>query len=195
MTKTCCFTGHRPNKLPWGKDENQSCCRRFKFELRDILERKIRYEKYSHFITGMAMGIDMIAAEMIIKLKKKHNITLEAAIPCEEQYRGWFKPYVDRYKAILEQCDKITYIKKHYTLDCMKKRNQYMVNSSDLVIAVWNKDPHSGTAQTINYAKLIDKKILILDVNLIAKNPINEIFPINGGVPISSCFPDDDHQD
>ena len=36
--RTCCFTGHRPEKLPWGWDEEDPRCRRLKEKLRDAVE-------------------------------------------------------------------------------------------------------------------------------------------------------------
>ena len=36
--RTCCFTGHRPEKLPWGWDEGDPRCRRLKEKLRDAVE-------------------------------------------------------------------------------------------------------------------------------------------------------------
>ena len=33
MDKTCCFTGHRPAKLPWGSDESDERCQALKLEL------------------------------------------------------------------------------------------------------------------------------------------------------------------
>ena len=34
----CCFTGHRPGKLPWGDKENDTRCYRLKFQLAARLE-------------------------------------------------------------------------------------------------------------------------------------------------------------
>lgn len=39
---TLCFTGHRPNKLPWGYNENKDSCVRFKHCLLDVLENAIK---------------------------------------------------------------------------------------------------------------------------------------------------------
>lgn len=44
----------------------------------------------------------------------------------------------------------------------MNKRNQYMVDQSDFIIAVWNGKP-SGTGKTIKYAK--DKNKIIVIIN------------------------------
>ena len=41
---------------------------------------------YTTFISGMALGFDMICAEIILQLKKEYpNIKLIGAIPCKHQ--------------------------------------------------------------------------------------------------------------
>ena len=46
--------------------------------------------------------------------------------------------------------------------DCMQKRNRYMVDKADMVIAVWNGSP-SGTGKTVAYAKEQGKPVLMID--------------------------------
>lgn len=38
MQKTCCFSGHRPQNLPWWTDEKVAQCIRLKELLRDRIE-------------------------------------------------------------------------------------------------------------------------------------------------------------
>ncbi len=164
MQKTCCFTGHRPKSLPWGYNETGLKCLAFKIKLKHIIEKQLD-KGVTNFICGMAMGVDLIAAEMIIKLKKRYeNISLEAAIPCKNQTNKWSFDYVERYKNILEYCDKVTYISESYTYDCMLKRNKYMVDNSDVVIAVWNGSSRSGTGATIRYANAKNKEVIIINI-------------------------------
>ena len=44
----------------------------------------------------------------------------------------------------------------------MNGRNKYMVEQSDVVIAVWNGKP-SGTGNTVKMAKLSGKKIRVVN--------------------------------
>ena len=44
----------------------------------------------------------------------------------------------------------------------MQKRNEYMVDNSDYVIAVWNGKP-SGTENTVKYANKKNKVVLLVD--------------------------------
>ncbi len=53
---------------------------------------------------------------------------------------------------------------ENYTSDCMLKRNRYMVDNSDIVIAVWDGRSGSGTGATVNYAKKQGKKVIIIEI-------------------------------
>lgn len=168
--KKCAFTGHRPQHLPFGFNEADNRCNKLKQVLKEKIIYLIENKNVSYFISGMAIGVDMYSAEIVLDLKEKYpNITLECAIPCETQSYKWPKNLKSRYITILEKCDKKTLIQKHYSYDCMNKRNQYIVDQSDFIIAVWNGKP-SGTGKTIKYAK--DKNKIIVIIN-------SETFNIN----------------
>ena len=148
---SCCFTGHRPAKLPWRDDEGDARCAALKQQLRDVLETAVE-DGYSHFICGMAEGCDLYCAEAVLELKKTHpHITLEAAIPCPTQTDGWSAAQRERYARILAQCDAETLVQTTYTRDCMLRRNRYMVDHSSLLIALHDGLP-GGTRYTIQYA-------------------------------------------
>lgn len=158
-----CFTGHRPKSLPWGYDENKENCILFKGVMASIIEKAI-INGYTYFISGMALGIDMICAEIVLELKKKYkNILLECAIPCLNQEKKWPLLEQKRYKKIMNNADVIHYVSNdEYSNNCMNDRNKYMVEQCNVVIAVWNGKP-SGTGNTIKMAKTLGKKIRIVD--------------------------------
>ena len=158
-----CETGHRPKNLPWGYNEKSSECKKFKHNLTKLLKQLIK-EGCTYFVSGMAMGVDMIFAETILKLKEKNDLTLEAAIPCENQTKGWTAEYIERYNKILSKADVVTYVSKKYTNDCMMKRNKYMVDGCDYVVAVCKEGLHGGTKNTIEYAKKSNKKIYFINL-------------------------------
>lgn len=96
----------------------------------------------------------------IAELKKTYpDITLESAIPCETQAAKWNAAMRERYYGIAAQCDKETLLQTHYTPDCMDKRNRYMVDHADYIIAVWDGKP-SGTGKTVMYAQSKGKVII-----------------------------------
>lgn len=150
--KTCCFTGHRPDKLPWGEEESDPRCVRLKRAVAQAVEGAY-VSGVRHFITGMARGIDLYCAEAVLALREaEEDITLECARPCETQSDSWPGGERERYRSILERCDYETLVQHHYDRFCMMRRNRYMVDRSGLLIAVYNGVPKGGTFQTLAYA-------------------------------------------
>lgn len=162
--KTCTFTGHRPQHLPFGMNEDDERCTDLKETLKEQIINLIEAEDVTHFITGMALGVDLYAAEIVLDLKACYpNITLESAIPCETQAVKWSMAQRERYYDIAAQCDKETMLQSHYSPDCMDKRNRYMVDHADFIIAVWDGRP-SGTGKTVTYAgDRNEKSIIVID--------------------------------
>ena len=149
---TCCFTGHRPDKLPWKTEERDPRCLALKEELRKALERAYN-AGYRHFICGMARGADLYFAEAVIALREqKSDITLEGARPCETQADAWPEEERCRYDMLLNQCNYETLVQHHYDRGCMMRRNRYMVDRASRIIAVYDGVPKGGTAQTLAYA-------------------------------------------
>ena len=161
---TCCFTGHRPNKLPWGEDESDPRCLKLKADIAQALENA--YDRgYRHFICGMAQGCDLYFCEAVQALRgQRPGITVEAAIPCEEQASRWSEADRDRYFSLVGLCDYETMVQRHYDRACMLRRNRYMVDRSVRLIAVYNGVPKGGTFQTLQYAMKKGLSIHILDL-------------------------------
>ena len=148
---TCCFTGHRPVKLPWRYDEGDPRCLALKEKLWAAVVTAYQ-SGYRHFICGMAQGCDLYFAEAVLSLRGQHqDITLEVAIPCPGQEHTWPPDQQARYHKILAACDYETMVQDHYGPGCMQRRNRYMVDHSSLVIAVYDGSS-GGTRQTLEYA-------------------------------------------
>ena len=159
----CMFTGHRPKGLPFGYNERDSHCKKLKKVLKKLILKKIKIENVTSFLCGMALGTDMFAEEIVLELKRKfRNITLTAVLPCRTQAARWNKEAIARYELILAKCDKIIVLQDEYTPSCMHKRNSYMVEHSDCVIAVWS-GIEGGTANTIHFATERHLPVTVLD--------------------------------
>ena len=125
--KVCCFTGHRPQKLSFGFNEQDERCIKLKEALKEAIVRMIEENGVTDFISGMAIGTDIFAAGIVLELKKKYpQLWLECALPCETQAAKWREADRDRYFDIISQCDKETLLQTRYTPDCMQKRNEYI---------------------------------------------------------------------
>ena len=160
--KVCCFTGHRSQKLPWGFNEQDKRCLKMKEELYLEIEKSIN-EGYDTFLCGMALGFDTICAETVLQLKEKYKfVKLIGALPCKNQDCKWNIDQKKRYRNLLKQLDDIRCIYEEYNgAECMLERNNYMVNNSSKMIALFNGLP-GGTKKTIEYAKQQGLKIVII---------------------------------
>ncbi len=161
--KTCCFTGHRPSKFGFKHNEAAAECIELKNRLNVEILNMLLNNDVRCFITGMAMGVDTWAAEIVLELKETYpDLTLVAAIPFPEQAAFWSEKNRQRYNHILSLCDKIKIVSPSHSSSCMMQRNKYMVDNSDYVIAVWNGLMSGGTAKTVGYAKKLNKKTVII---------------------------------
>ena len=160
---TCCFTGHRPEKLPWGSDERDPRCLRLKSRIMDTVEAVYR-EGYRHFICGMARGCDLYCGEAVLAFRESHpDVILEAAIPCASQCRNWPMAEHRRWQRLVDEADLETMIQEEYTRGCMHRRNRYMVDHSSLVIAVYDGSA-GGTRSTLEYA--ISRRVSFMDLQI-----------------------------
>jgi len=161
--RTCCFTGHRPNKLPWGNDESDPRCILLKAQIYETLEQAYA-DGYLHFICGMALGTDLYFCESALALRARHpEVTVEAAIPCEEQAANWRESERSRYYNLIAQCDLETMVQQHYDSACMHRRNRYMVDRSSRIISVFG-GTLGGTMYTLSYALKQGLRLVTLDI-------------------------------
>ena len=159
----CSFTGHRPEKLPWGDQEEDPRC----LELKDKLATSVgtAYEAgYRHFLCGMARGADFYFCDAVLELRERRSgVTLEAVIPCEEQAARWSERERERWFSLVERCDGETMLQHHYDKGCMLRRNRYLVDHSSMLIAVYD-GMLGGTMYTLSYAMKRGLETVILEV-------------------------------
>lgn len=174
--KICAFTGHRPKSFPWGYNETAPDC----VMLKKVLEEQITAlvdDGVTGFISGMALGTDLWAAQIVLDLRKKNPaLKLCCALPCAGQEKKWPPKTQELYLTILRQADNVVYVSRMYHSDCMLNRNRYMVNYSSILLAVYNGEYKTGTGMTVRYAKDKHRKIILID-------PITrEVLNVNGGL-------------
>lgn len=161
---TCCFSGHRPPRLPWGGQESDPRCLALKDRLAQALTEAYS-EGYRHFLCGMAQGTDLYFCQAVLDLRQRHpEVTLEAAVPFTGQADRWPAADRQRRQALLDQCDLETVVQHTYSPGCMNRRNRYMVDRSSLLIAVYDGIPQGGTLNTLAYAMRKGVRTVVLPV-------------------------------
>ncbi len=159
---TCCVTGHRPKGFPFPHTgDNEVFMDYLNLLYRTVGELIVA--GYDSFITGMAEGADIDFAICVLEWRKQYpHITLEGALPYPVSPYAADSEYTRVKRRILGLCDKVTVVSPAYTTGCMQKRNIYMVDRADLVLAIWNGQESGGTFNTLRYANMTGKTLQVL---------------------------------
>ena len=150
------FTGHRPEKLPWGSDESDPRCAALKQQILDAV-RAAAGEGYDTFLCGMARGCDLYFAGAVLSL----GLRLEAYLPCPSQTDRWSEADRARQTELLLGCAAVYMVEPRYSPGCMLRRNQKMVDAADALLTVYDGSS-GGTGATIDYAKGRGRRIISL---------------------------------
>ena len=149
---SCIFTGHRDLGEDFSVQE-------LKQAIQDLLNSGVRI-----FYNGFAVGFDTEAVKALLSFKKKYpDIKLIACIPCPEQDKYFNFKQKREYKRLVKKADEQILVSDYYFNGCMLKRNRYMAERADVMIA-YCKEKTGGTAYTVNYFKKVNPgaKIIFL---------------------------------
>ena len=154
----CGFTGHRPEKLPWGTVEEDSRCRALKV----LIAREVKQAAdagVTDFACGMARGCDTYFAEAVLALRDEMPcLRLTAWLPCAGQADLWQEADRIRWKNLLDCCDEVRILEPVYSDGCMLRRDKAMVDGADMILSVWDGSA-GGTGWTVSYAKRQGKPV------------------------------------
>ncbi|PWL82892.1 MAG: DUF1273 domain-containing protein [Prevotellaceae bacterium] len=141
----CCFTGHRPEKLLCSKEQITT-------DLTTAIDNAIS-DGYRTFISGIAMGVDIWAAQIILEKKTVlSGLHLICALPFPGFGDRWPSQWSDAYREIIAQADLVKSISPAFSYASFQRRNKWMVDHSGRVIAVYN-GCSGGTRNTMIYAQ------------------------------------------
>lgn len=170
--KTICISGHREKSItPYKKDPalRTATTNAVKLMLYKFIDIAAECG-YEYFISGLAMGTDLWAAEYILHKKVTNSaLKLIGAMPYLRHAECFSAPYrkiliqaelgADRIICTNSNPD-IIFSRKGKGSELYRDRNYYMVDNASAVIAFLNsEEPFSGTAQTVNYAQKCGRKI------------------------------------
>ena len=152
--KTCCVTGHRD--IPAERIDH------IKTSLEYEVDRAIS-DGFTCFISGFADGADLLFAGIVAeRIAKNPTLKLIAAIPYRRRLDTLQKS--GRTKALIDLCAEIYIAAEEYHPSVYAKRNRYMVERSDRVIAVYDGREKGGTAGTIRLAHSMKKDLVEIAV-------------------------------
>jgi len=135
-------TGHRPDRLGGYSPKVDQALYHM---ARGYIEAR---PDVSGVISGMALGWDMVVARAAIQT----NRVVIAAIPFRGQESKWPRQSQDLYREILAHARVVEVCAPGYANWKFQKRNEWMVDHSDHIVALWDGSP-GGTANCIGYAQ------------------------------------------
>lgn len=146
-----CGTGHRPDKLGGYTDD---VFEDLVWEATAWLDANRTTERV---ISGGALGWDQALAQAAIDLK----IPLTLALPFPGFEDRWPTASKTKIYGMMEQAHVQFVCEPGYAGWKMQERNKWMVDHSDLVLALWNGTP-GGTCNCVKYAESKKKPIVNL---------------------------------
>lgn len=165
----CCFTGYRPEKSPFPYDERNAEYLRFENKLTEVLAEALR-DGYDTFYCGGAMGFDLLAAELLLLMRRNNSFKLIMALPFRAQAAKFPFEWQRRYREVLRAADEVVYLSDEYHTRCYADRNEYMVDNSERVITFCD-GKKGGTVNTLRYARQKGREIVNVAEEL--KKPLN----------------------
>lgn len=139
--KTVCFTGHRSFEgapaAVLALDEAIAAAYAGGFRI---------------FISGMAEGFDLAAAEAVVRLRERHpDVRLVAAVPFAAQAGKFGARDRERYAALLAAAAWTVILEPCYSHGCYFRRDDWMVDRSRRVVCWYDGSP-GGTRYTVRRA-------------------------------------------
>lgn len=141
----CCFAGHRPEGILLSEAT-----------AKDWLQYQIQQAiaaNYTTFITGMGMGVDIWAAQIVIELRAANpSIHLIAVEPYPSFSAKWSEEWRSAYQEVITSADLVKRISQRYAPDAINNRLYWIVDHSSRLIAIYN-GTRGYTGSFVDYAQ------------------------------------------
>lgn len=133
------FTGHR------------SCTEQARASLRCVLD-ELHAQGFRTFLSGMARGFDLLAAEEVLALASRcEGVRLVAVVPFAAQAERYPGGDRARYLRVLAAADECVVLSAEYYRGCYAVRNDFLVDHASVVVAWYDGSP-GGTRYTVRRA-------------------------------------------
>ncbi|MBQ8162364.1 MAG: DUF1273 family protein [Clostridia bacterium] len=148
--RRCCFAGHRPEDLPLTKEETVQ-----------YLDKQITsaiQAGYVTFLTGMSMGVDLWAAEIVLEKRKTNpSLHLIAVVPYPAFSLSWQDTWKESYQKVLNGADLSVTLCPKYQPDALDIRNEWMASHAACLICIYNGSKgHTGKLVDLCRAQGLD---------------------------------------
>lgn len=137
---TVAFTGHRTYR-------DQAA------DLLPVTLEALYRRGYRRFMSGMAVGFDLAAAEAVAELRSRHaDVKLICVIPFPDHPKRFAPEARQRYERLTAGADERVFVNERYAPDCYARRNDYLVDNASYVVAYLDGGSRGGTSYTVRRA-------------------------------------------
>ncbi len=91
---------------------------------------------FTTFITGMGMGTDLMAAQLVLEKRMEQNLHLIAAVPWYGFSRKWKSDWQEVYIQVFNGADYVHMVSPRFEPDVFERRDRWMVDHAARMIAV-----------------------------------------------------------
>lgn len=148
-SRTVAFTGRRTYR---GEADG---------ELRELLH--LLYARgMRRFLCGMAWGFDLAAGAEVARLKRRNEDVVLVAVEPYANFRDRFRGEdAKAYDELLAVADERVVVGEEDAAAYMR-RNDFLVQQAQVVVAWWDNLPHGGTAYTVKRARRCGREVVNL---------------------------------
>lgn len=115
------------------------------------------------FLSGMAVGFDLAAAEAVLELRERMpDVRLIAAVPFQGQEARFSQSDRERFSRVLSAADVVEVLSPVYHRGCYAVRNDFLVDHARVLVAWYDGSP-GGTHYTVRRA--LGRGLEILDLH------------------------------
>ena len=124
-------------------------------EASDALRRTLEalYDRgFRTFLSGMAVGFDLAAAEAVLELgQRREGVRLVAAVPFHGQESRFSLGDRERFRRVLAAADGSVVLSPVYHRGCYAVRNNFLTDNARVLVA-WYDGMSGGTHYTVRRA-------------------------------------------
>lgn len=139
------LTGHRPARLKYDNNLNHPNW----YPIIDWIKGKIQEYGITDVYSGMAEECDMACALAAIQVKSYgYPLKLHCVLPCKD-----YQSSHPMYDYIKNRADEWIELSDTFYKGCDNVRDQYMIDHSDILFAIWDRNKSGGVWSTIRKAQ------------------------------------------
>ena len=157
------LTGHRPDKISGWAEARGAIEVAIRKSLAEEIQRLVNEQGATTFMSGMAPGFDLWAADEVLRLRAERKIgesvRLVLAVPYPDFDRSFASEYRALYESVMANADEVIYVSPGYHRGCYTRRNDFLTESADLVLAYY-EGSEGGTRYTCRKAEKVGKKVI-----------------------------------